>query len=76
MKQVEAVHRALIELGNVSHQALADFIKANYGVVVRPKIVPILKATIKDEEILAEWGRKAQAAQMSAAPPQGQPQAS
>ena len=63
MNQVEAVRRALLELGNVSHQELADFIAVNYGVTLKPQIIPILKATIKDEEILAEWGRKRQVAQ-------------
>ena len=48
------------ELGHVSHQELADFIRAKFGMVVKPQIIPILKATIKDEEILEEWGRKSQ----------------
>jgi hypothetical protein len=60
MNQVEAVRRALMELGDVSHQELADFIRAKFGMVVKPQIIPILKATIKDEEILAEWGRRTQ----------------
>lgn len=49
MNQVEAVRSALRELGDVSNQKMAEFIRANYGVVVKPQIVPILKATIKDE---------------------------
>ena len=69
MNQVEAVRCALREVGEVSHQQLADFIREKYGVVVKPQIVPILKATIKDEEILAEWGRKSQAAQAQANKP-------
>ncbi len=61
MNQVEAVRRALREVGDVANQELADFIKEKYGVVVRPQVVPILKATIEEEEILAGWRSKAQA---------------
>jgi len=60
MTQVEAVRRALVELGDVSAEELAGFIGKNYGVVIRPQIIPILKATIKDKENLAKWGRKSQ----------------
>lgn len=72
MTQVEAVRRALAELGDVSAEGLASFIRANYGVTVRPQIVPVLKAMLKDEELLAEWGRKSQAA-APMTPPPGQP---
>jgi hypothetical protein len=45
--------------------------------MVRPQFVPVLKATLKDKEMLAEWRRKSQAAaQMKkSAPADGQPQA-
>lgn len=62
MNQVEAVRRALEELGKVSHQELVDFIKEKYGAVVKPAVIPILKATVKEEEILAGWRRRAQEA--------------
>lgn len=75
MNQVEVVRCALREVGEVSHQDLADFIKEKYGVVVKPQIVPILKATIMDEEILAGWRRRAQEATQTNEPsPSGGPQ--
>jgi hypothetical protein len=54
------------------------FIGTKYGVTVRPQFVPILKATLMDKEILAEWRRKSQAAAAPAsntAPVEGHPQA-
>jgi len=70
MNQSEALRRALGELGDVSAEELAVFMQKNYGVKVRPQIIPILKATLKDKENLAEWRRKS-AAQASSPPPAG-----
>ena len=58
MNQAEALRRAMVELGDVSAEELAAFIGTRYGVTVRPQFVPVLKATLKDKEILAEWRRK------------------
>jgi hypothetical protein len=69
MNQSEALRRALGEIGDVSVQELAAFMQKNYGVTVRPQIIPILKATLKDKENLAEWRRKSAAAQASSPPP-------
>ena len=62
MSQVEALRRALAELGDVSAEELAAHVRTKYGVTVRPQFVPVLKATLKDKENLAEWRRKSQAA--------------
>ena len=62
MSQVEAVRRALAELGDVSAEELAAYIRTKYGVTVRPQFVPVLKAMLRDQEILAEWRRKSQEA--------------
>ena len=78
MNQAEAVRRAMLELGDVSAEELAAYIRTKYGVTVRPQFVPVLKATLKDQELLAEWRRKSQeaAAQTSKpAPAEGQPRA-
>jgi len=61
MNQAEALRRAMVELGYVSTEELAAYIATNYGVTVRPQFVPILKATLKDKEIVAEWRRRSQA---------------
>ncbi len=77
MNQAEALRRAMAELGDVSAEELAAFVRRAYGVTVRPQFVPVLKATLKDKENLAEWRRKtAAAAQASkSAPADDQPQA-
>jgi hypothetical protein len=59
MTQLEALQRAMTELGDASAEELAAHIGANYGVTVKPQFVPILKATLKDKAILAERRRKA-----------------
>ena len=76
MNQAEAVRLAMAELGDVSAEELVAFIRTKYGVTVRPQFVPVLKATLKDKEILAEWRRKSAAAAQgsSPAPVEGQPQ--
>jgi hypothetical protein len=73
MSQVEALRRALAELGDVSAEELAAHVRTKYGVTVRPQFVPVLKATLKDQEILAEWRRKSAAS--SPPPADDQPQA-
>jgi hypothetical protein len=78
MNQAEALRLAMMELGDVSAEELAAFVRRAYGVTVRPQFVPVLKATLKDKENLAEWRRKSQAAVAQAsnpAPADGQPQA-
>lgn len=77
MSQAEALRRALAELGEVPAEELAAHMAAAYGVRVRPQFVPVLKATLRDKEILARWRRKAEeAAQASEpSPAEGQPQA-
>ena len=62
MNQAEALRRALADLGNVSAKELAAHRHKTYGVNVRPQFVPILKATLRDQEILAGWRRKSQEA--------------
>jgi hypothetical protein len=60
MDQAEARWRALAELGDLSAEELPAFMQKTYGVMVRPQFVPILKATLKDKEMLAEWRRRSQ----------------
>ena len=73
MSQVEALRRALAELGDASAEELAAYIRTKCGVTVRPQFVPVLKATLKDQEILAEWRRKSAAS--STAPADDRPRA-
>ncbi len=66
MNQAEALRLAMTELGEASSEELAAHIGTKYGVTVRPQFVPVLKATLKDKELLAEWRRKSEAARLSA----------
>lgn len=71
MNQVEAIRRALAELGDVSAEELATFALARYGVKVEPRFVPVIKATIRDKESMAAFyqRRAAQAAVTATANP-------
>jgi len=62
MNQAEALRRVMEELGDVSAEELAAHVRTKYGVAVRPQFIPVVKATLKDQEILAEWRRKSQEA--------------
>ncbi len=77
MNQAEALRRAMMELGDAPAEELTAFMQKNYGVTVRPQFIPVLKATLKDKELLAEWRRKSAAAAQASkpAPGDGQPQA-
>ncbi len=64
MDQFEAVRRALLEEGTttLSKEDLAEYVRRRYGVTIRPALIPILKATLKDKENLATWKRHSLAA--------------
>ena len=64
MDKIEAVRLALAEVGDVTAEELVAFVKARYGVSIRPKIVPIIKATLRDKERMtaAQQRRAAEAA--------------
>jgi heme exporter protein D len=66
MNHAEALRRAMAELGDESAEELAAFVRKAYGVTVRPQFVPVLKATLQDKEMLAEWRRKAMEARPDA----------
>jgi hypothetical protein len=53
MDKVEAVRLALAERGDLSAQELAAFVRARYGVDVDPRFVPVIKAMLRDKELLA-----------------------
>jgi hypothetical protein len=69
MNQAEALRLAMMEIGDASAEELAAFVQKNYGVAVRPQFAPVLKATLKDKEILAEWRRKTQGRHRRKTPP-------
>jgi hypothetical protein len=73
MHKTEAVRLALAELGDVPAGELAAFVRSRYGVEVPPSLVPVIKATLRDKELL-ERARAVRAAEATAATPAGEPQ--
>jgi hypothetical protein len=68
MDRLEIVRAALAEVGDVSPVELAAFAEQRFGVALDPKIVPLLKATLRDRERIAAE-RQARAIQASAVEP-------
>jgi hypothetical protein len=67
LDKLEAVRRALRELGDGSNEEVAAFIEKAYGVAARPPVIPVLKATLRDKEMLAQ--RRPQGTAAAPAPP-------
>ena len=63
MTMLEAVRRALAELGEVSNEELAAYVQDAFGVAIRPNFIPVLRAAVRDKENLeARKRRSAEAA--------------
>jgi len=67
MEKLEAVRLALAELGVTSDEAVAAFVREQHGIVVNPKFVPVLRAMLKEREMMAEFRRKQAAERSSSA---------
>jgi hypothetical protein len=61
MTKVEMMREAIRELGEAQAEALAAFIEAGYGVKIDPKFVPILKASVREKELLESTRQKLKA---------------
>jgi hypothetical protein len=66
---VEAVRRAIAEVGEVSNEELAAHIQTAYGLMIRPNFIPVAKAAAKDQENLEAWRRRAAPAPAPCDPP-------
>jgi ribosomal protein L12E/L44/L45/RPP1/RPP2 len=73
MHKTEAVRLALAELGDAPAGELAAFVRSRYGVEVPPSLIPIIKATLRDKELL-ERARASRAAEAVAAASAGEAQ--
>ena len=58
MDRMEAVRLALAEIGDVTAAELVMFVKDRYGVNVEPRIIPVIKATLRDKERMDAARRK------------------
>jgi hypothetical protein len=57
---IDAARHALSDLGEVSNEELAAHLQKAYGLSVRPNIIPVLKAAVRDKANLEAWRRRAQ----------------
>ena len=71
MSKVEMVRQALLELGEVSSQELATFLEQRYGMRIEARIIPILKASVRGQEVLERARQAARAATQTAEKPGG-----
>ena len=62
MTKIEMLQQALDELGEVSADELARFFCERYGVKLNPRMVPILRASLVEKEMLDRVRREAEAA--------------
>jgi hypothetical protein len=71
VNQVEMVRQALLELDEVSSQELAAFLEQRQGVRIEVRIIPILKASVRGQEVLERARQAARAAIQTAKKPGG-----
>jgi hypothetical protein len=58
MGPVEAVKRALEELGEATDAELAAFVRERFGVRVLPPFLPVIRATLRGKRLLARPGAR------------------
>ena len=61
MGKVEMMRVALQELGEATAEELSAFLEKSYSLKVDPKFISILKASVREKEILAESRQKVMA---------------
>jgi hypothetical protein len=55
MDKVEAIRLALVELGAASNDELVYFARDRFGVVIELKYVPVIRATLKQRQLQADF---------------------
>lgn len=61
MSKIEMVRQAMLELGEVSSQELSTFLEQRYGMRIEARIIPILKASVRGQEVLERARQAARA---------------
>jgi hypothetical protein len=62
MNKVEAVRLVLANCGEVPAHELAALVESRFGVKIEPKLVPLVRAILRDKERLAAARQKREAA--------------
>lgn len=55
MTRLDMVRQALAIMGDVSGHELAAFIEREYGELIQPVFIPVIKATLQNERMLAHF---------------------
>jgi hypothetical protein len=58
MTKVDMMREAMKELGEAPAEALAGYIENKYGVKIDPRFVPVLKASVREREMLEAFRQK------------------
>lgn len=61
LSPVEMVHRAMQELGEADDASLAAFIHERFGTRIEPRFIPILKASVREREVIERARQAARA---------------
>jgi hypothetical protein len=69
MTKVEAIRQVLAEHGDMPVGELVAMLKARFGLEVKPTLVPVIRATLRDQEMLAA-ARQRRAAERHGVNPQ------
>ncbi|HYT92284.1 MAG TPA: hypothetical protein VEL76_26455 [Gemmataceae bacterium] len=68
LDKTEAIRRALEELGDAPIEQLAVFARSRYGVAVPLNIIPVIRTTLRNREML-EGARQPRTAAPRCGPP-------
>jgi hypothetical protein len=69
LSKVEMVRQALMELGEASSQELAAFIEQRHGVLIEVRFLPLLRASVRGQEVLERARQTARATTQTAEKP-------
>jgi hypothetical protein len=61
MSKLEMVRQALEQLGEVPSVEISSFIQRCYGVRIDPKFIPIVRASLRELEMLQRFREEARA---------------
>lgn len=68
MTKVQMMKQALQELGEATPMELAAFLNRRYGVRIEPRFIPVLRASVLQQDMLENFRQRVRAAGAGAAP--------
>ncbi len=61
MTKIEMVREALLQLGEVSGEKISAYIARRHGVSIEPRFMPIVRASLRELEMLARFRAESRA---------------